>query len=105
VMTCIEKSNCLDGTSAISKCYCGSLSTAACGAAPFTGAGSPDGACTKEIQAGMPDITTNGAVLGALIAANRPAGAAMERLNCQKIMNSSACLDPCGFTPGGPAFP
>jgi cysteine-rich repeat protein len=105
VMSCIEKNNCLDGTGTLGKCYCGTFSTAACGAAPFTGAGSPDGVCIKEIQAGMPGITTNSAVLGALTASSKPAGAAMQRLNCQKIANSSACLDTCGFTTGGPAFP
>jgi hypothetical protein len=105
VMTCIEKSNCLDGTGSLGACYCGSLSTSACGAAPFTGPGSPDGACVKEIQAGMPGVTTNSAVLGGLTAKGVPAGAGMQRLNCQKIANSSACLGTCGFTTGGPAFP
>jgi hypothetical protein len=107
VMTCIEKNNCLDGTGTLGKCYCGSLSTSACGAAPFdlTAAGAPNGLCAKEIQAGMPGITSNSAVLGALTASAKPAGAAMQRLNCQKVANSSACLDTCGFTTGGPAFP
>ena len=105
VMTCIEKNNCLDGTGSLGKCYCGTLDTGACSAAPFTGAGSPNGACVKEIQAGMPGVTTNAAVLGGLTATSRPAGAAGQRLNCQKTANSSACLDVCGFTTGGPAFP
>ena len=105
VMTCIEKSNCLDGTGSLGRCYCGTLDVGACSAAPFTGAGSPNGACVKEIQAGMPGVTTNAAVLGGLTATSRPAGAAGQRLNCQKTANSSACLDVCGFTAGGPAFP
>ena len=104
-MACIEKTNCFDGTGTLGKCYCGSLSTAACGAAPFTGAGSPDGLCVKEIQAGFPTFTTNSQVLGGLTATDFAAGAAMKRLSCQKGANSSACLTTCGFATGGPAFP
>ena len=107
VMRCVQKSNCLDGTGSLGKCYCGTLDTGKCGAAPFTGAGSPDGACVKEIQAGMLDVTTNTAALGGLTTPVRPAGAAMQRLNCQKVSlnNGATCAIPCGFTPNGPAFP
>ncbi|MES1175764.1 MAG: hypothetical protein ABUL62_15690, partial [Myxococcales bacterium] len=105
VITCIQKSNCFDGTGTIGKCYCGSLSTSACSAAPFTGAGAPDGACAAEIKAGFPTFDTNAQVLGGLSATNFPSGAAMSRLSCQKGANQSACLDTCGFTAGGPAFP
>ncbi len=105
VMTCIEKSNCFDGTGTLGKCYCGSLNTTQCGAAPFTGAGSPDGACVAEIKAGFPTFTTNSQVIAGLVATNFPRGAGMKRLSCQKGANSSACLDTCGFTQGGPAFP
>ena len=105
VMACIEKSNCFDGPGTLGKCYCGSLSTTACSAAPFSGAGSPDGACVNEIKAGFPTFTSNSAVLGGLVATNFPSGAGMKRLSCQKGANSSACLDSCGFTAGGPAFP
>ncbi|HYQ03176.1 MAG TPA: hypothetical protein VER96_31095 [Polyangiaceae bacterium] len=106
VMKCIERSNCLDGTGTLGSCYCGSIKdTAACAAAPFTGPGSPDGACVKEIQAGFPGLTTNSAILGGLTAGAFPSGAAMGRLNCQKIANHSACLIPCGLNAGGPPFP
>jgi len=106
VMKCIEDSNCLDGTGSLGSCYCGSITdTAACSAAPFTGPGSPDGKCVKEIQAGFPGVTTNSAILGGLTAAGFPAGAAMGRLNCQKIANKSACLTTCGLNAGGPVFP
>jgi hypothetical protein len=50
VMRCIEQSNCFDGTGTLGNCYCGSLGLGACGAAPFTGPGSPDGACVAEIR-------------------------------------------------------
>ena len=105
VISCIQSSNCFDGTGTIGKCYCGTLATAACSAAPFTGPGSPDGACVAAIKAGFPTFTTNSAVLGGLSATNFPSGAAMSRLSCQKGANASACLDTCGFTAGGPAFP
>jgi hypothetical protein len=105
VMTCIEKSNCFDGTNTLGRCYCGSLNTTQCGAAPFTGPGSPDGACVAQIKAGFPTFTANSQVIAGLVATNFPSGAAMKRLSCQKGANSSACLDACGFTGGGPAFP
>jgi hypothetical protein len=110
LLHCIQASNCMDGTGTTNgagKCYCGSLTTAACSAAPFdlTKAGAPSGACAALIQAGMPDLSSNAAVLGNLTANKRPAGAAMQRLNCQKVANNAVCFDTCGFTPGGPAFP
>jgi hypothetical protein len=105
VMRCIESSNCFDGTGTLGKCYCGDLSISACGSAPFTGAGSPNGACVNQIKAGFPTFTSNSAILGGLVATDFPSGAAMKRLSCQKGANSSACLGTCGFTAGGPAFP
>ena len=105
VMHCIEASNCLDGTGSLGLCYCGSLSTMACGAAPFTGPGSPNGTCVKEIQASMPSVSANSAMLASLTAKSLPGGAAMQRLNCAKTADSAACFDTCGFTTGGPAYP
>ena len=104
-MRCVQTTNCFDGTGSLGKCYCGSLNTTACSAAPYTGAGSPDGVCKAAIQAGMPDVSTNAAVLGGLTAPARPAGAAMQRLNCQKLNIAGACSDACGYTSGGAAFP
>jgi len=106
VISCIQKSNCLDGdTGSLGKCYCGALDTGPCGAAPFTGAGSPSGPCVAQIKAGFPTYTSNQQVLGGLTATDFPSGAAMKRLNCQKTADVAACLGPCGFTSGGPAFP
>lgn len=105
VMSCIQKNNCFDGTNTLGKCYCGSLSTTACGAAPYSGAGAPDGVCIKEIQAGFPTLDTNSKVLAGLLVTAFPSGAAMKRLSCQKGSNEQACLGVCGFTAGGPAFP
>ncbi len=105
VMACIESSNCFDGTNTIGSCYCGSLNTTDCGAAPFTGPGSPNGACAAIIRAGFPTFTKNSEVLAGLSATKFPSGAAMKRLSCQKGANGSACLGTCGFTAGGPAFP
>jgi hypothetical protein len=53
----------------------------------------------------MQGLTSNTAVLGTLTASARPAGAAMQRLNCQKVANNGQCSDVCGFSLGGPAFP
>ena len=96
VMQCIQDSNCLDGTGSLGKCYCGTLSTAACGAAPFdlTAAGAPNGPCAAIMQKGNPGVTTNSAILGGLTNKSRPAGAAGQRLNCQKT--DTACAPICG---------
>jgi len=105
VMRCIQESNCFDGTGTLGKCYCGDLTLQACGSAPFSGAGSPNGACVAQIKAGFPTLSSNSAVLGGLVATDFPSGAAMKRLSCQKGANTSACLAACGFTSGAPAFP
>lgn len=105
VMQCIQESNCFDGTGTLGSCYCGSIPAATCSSAPLTGPGSPDGACKDLILEGLAPVATSAEVLGLLTATGRPAGGAMARLNCQKLANGSACLDVCGFTAGGPAFP
>ncbi len=107
VVHCIQSSNCLDGAGTLGKCYCGSLSTAACGAAPYdlTKAGAPDGACAKVLQAGFPTLVSNSAIIANMAAKQLPSGAATNHLSCQKGANSGACADVCGFTAGGPAFP
>ena len=105
VMRCVEQSNCFDGTGTLGSCYCGTLDTGPCGAAPFTGAGSPNGPCVAEIKAGFPTYTTNQQVLAGLLATDYPSGAAMQRLTCQKTADSSACLTACGLNTGGPTFP
>jgi hypothetical protein len=96
VTKCIRESNCLDGAGTLGKCYCGSLSTAACGAAPYdlTAAGAPNGPCAAVMQAGNTGLTTNSAILGGLVNKTRPAGAAGQRLNCDKT--DAACAPICG---------
>jgi hypothetical protein len=96
VMQCIQDSNCLDGTGSLGKCYCGTLSTAACGAAPYdlTAAGAPNGPCAAIMQLGNPGVVTNSAILGGLTNKARPAGAAGQRLNCQKT--DATCAPLCG---------
>jgi hypothetical protein len=108
VLTCIQSSNCFDGTGTLGgSCYCGSLALADCQAASFdlTQAGAPNGPCAAVIQAGLPGVTSNSAVLGGLTASAKPAGAAMQLLNCQKTADGNACLGACGFTTGAGAFP
>jgi hypothetical protein len=96
VMQCMQDSGCLAGTGSLGKCYCGTLSTAACGAAPYdlTAPGAPNGPCAAIMQAGNPGVTTNSAILGGLTNKSRPAGAAGQRLNCQK--NDATCAPLCG---------
>jgi len=110
VLSCVQKNNCADGTASLGACYCGALDTAACGAAPFTGAGSPNGACVAQFKAGFPTLTSNQDILGALYTTEFPGGAALKRLNCQKVAvnnqnGNKTCEEDCGFKTGGPAFP
>ena len=101
VMACIISSRCLVGTGSLGgSCYCGSLALMACQAAPFdlSKPGAPNGPCAAAIQAGMPSVTSNATVLGSLTGASRPAGAAMQRLNCQKTAGNGECGLPCGLT-------
>jgi hypothetical protein len=95
VIQCIQDTNCLDGTGSLGKCYCGTLSTAACGAAPFdlTAPGAPNGPCAAIMQAANFGVTTNSGILGGLTTKSRPGGAAGQRLNCQK---NSDCAATCG---------
>lgn len=99
VVDCIRDSKCLDGAGSLGKCYCGTLSTAACGAAPYnlSSPGAPNGPCALIMQKGNPGVTTNSGILGGLTTKSRPAGAAGQRLNCQK--NDPACNEPCGVLP------
>jgi hypothetical protein len=103
VMQCIQTSKCFNGSNSLGKCYCGTLATNDCSAAPFdlTAAGAPNGPCAATIQAGMTGVTSNGAVLGGLTAPSRPAGAAMQRLQCQKVDDSGSgtCAAVCSLSP------
>jgi hypothetical protein len=103
VMQCIQTSKCFNGSNSLGKCYCGTLTTNDCSAAPFdlTAAGAPNGPCAATIQAGMTGVTSNGAVLGGLTAPSRPAGAAMQRLQCQKVDDSGSgtCAAVCSLSP------
>lgn len=96
VTSCVRDSNCLDGAGTLGKCYCGTLSTAACQAAPFdlTAPGAPNGPCAAIMQAGNAGLTSNSAILGGLTTKSRPAGAAGQRLNCDK--NDPVCAPLCG---------
>jgi hypothetical protein len=108
VLTCIQSSNCFDGAGTLGgTCYCGTLSLTDCQAGPFdlTQPGAPNGACAAVIQAGLPGVSSNAAVLGGLTAKTKPASAALQLLNCQKTADGNACLAACGFTAGGAAFP
>jgi hypothetical protein len=97
VMQCIQDSNCLDGTGSLGKCYCGTLNTAACGAAPYdlTQPGAPNGPCAAIMQLGNPGLSSNSSILGTLTGKGRPTGAAGQRLNCEKA--DPLCAPLCGL--------
>ena len=104
VMECVRKSNCADGgvgTTGLTNCFCGSLSTSSCVAAPSSGAGAPAGACASLIRQGTTNSggtpATNSEVLTRILDNTFPAGAAIERLNCQWGIKTFDCHTKCGF--------
>jgi hypothetical protein len=97
VLACVVQSGCAAGNSSLSRCYCGTLSTTQCAAAPFDLAtpGAPNGPCAALMQKGTPGATSNSAVLGALTSLGRPTGAAGQRVQCLK--NDDVCAPLCGL--------
>lgn len=97
VAACFVQTGCVAGSGSLAKCYCGTLSPDACGAAPFdlSAAGAPNGPCAAVMQLGNPGVVTNPAILGSLTSISRPAGFAGQRLRCQKA--DPVCAPICGL--------
>ncbi len=96
VQECVKDTDCADGGKPLAACFCGGLGTAACMAAPANGPTSPAGACADVIRAAMGGSSvSNAQVLARLINIAFPGGAALARMNCQKL--SPACMAACGF--------
>jgi len=95
VEECITDKNCGDGINTFTSCFCGALTTAQCSAAPDSGVGAPAGACAPEIKAAMGTGATNAQILARFTNRNYPAGAGINRYNCQK--NNPVCSPLCGF--------
>jgi hypothetical protein len=96
--TCIKAQGCGKGANTLTSCFCGSLSTANCIAAPNSGAGAPDGVCAAVLRAAMSvggDTPTNAQVLTRFIDESVPGGAGVSRYNCEKA--DPACINICGF--------
>jgi len=95
VLQCMQDNGCVAGTGSTGKCYCGTLTTAQCGAAPFdlSAAGAPNGPCAAVMQAANPAATGNSQILGGLTNKSTPMGAAGQRINCQK--NDPVCQPIC----------
>lgn len=96
VQECVKETDCADSSVPLTACFCGDLSTAACIAAPLEGPTSPPGACADVIRQAMggPGVT-NGQVLARYINIAYAGGAALARMNCQKL--APACTSACGF--------
>jgi hypothetical protein len=101
VAECLYFYNC-DGSDGLYRCFCGS--NAACGSAPESGAGAPNGSCADVIRAGMGAGATNADVMARYKDPNYPAGAALNRLACSQTSLHGVCgLDDCPDPP--PAIP
>jgi hypothetical protein len=100
IISCFHRTSCFDGpTTTLGSCYCGKLPLKECLAAPWTGAGAPDGACRDVMLKGMPKATKHSHVLGNMTTrVEHAAGAmALSRMNCQKIGFRKQCASACGF--------
>ena len=98
VLKCVRDTNCADGADTQQHCFCGTLNTGQCQAAPSVGAGAPNGACTAIIREAMSQAgqeATSAQVLEHLIDESLPGGAALARVNCDR--QDPACIGTCGY--------
>lgn len=98
VQECITDTNCGDGANTLTSCFCGTLTTGQCIAAPDTGANAPKGACVDVIRNAFAlsgQAATNAMVLTNYIDESFAAGAGIARYNCDKA--DPACINVCGF--------
>lgn len=97
VQACVRTTGCGNGASSFTSCFCGTLSTQMCQAAPDSGAGAPSGLCAPIIRQAMlaagETSVTNQQVLQRLLDVAYPGGAAISRWNCDKVK----CQTECGF--------
>ena len=98
VLKCVRGSDCADGAKTPQDCFCGTLTTQQCQAAPSSGAGAPNGACAPIIREAMSQNgqeATSAQVLEHLIHEIFPGGAALARVNCDR--QDPSCITVCGF--------
>jgi len=96
VHECVHATGCGDGEKTLTSCFCGELDTLACIEAPNEGAGAPNGACAEIIRLAMGGAdATNSQVLTRYLNIEYPGGAAIARMNCDKL--APECIEVCGF--------
>jgi hypothetical protein len=94
VMKCVQDSGCANNPAGLTSCFCGSLTTSQCVAAPPGGDEGPDGPCADVIrQATHADNLPNSVVLTRYLQRDNPAGIALRYLNCLK--SNANCAPIC----------
>jgi hypothetical protein len=91
---CLDTTGCAKGDKSFTSCFCGSMTTDACLAAPLKGKGAPEGACADAMRKTMPGAASNHDILVSFQRVETVLGAAITRRNCQK---GTACRAVCGF--------
>jgi hypothetical protein len=94
----VQDSNCADDSNLVQHCFCGTLDTGACSAAPIAGNGAPNGACAAIIREALSQdgqVASSNDVLVHLIDETLPGGAGLARVNCDR--QDPACIDTCGY--------
>ena len=95
VEKCVQTSNCADGQSTFTDCFCGKLTMGACVDAPTSGAGAPAGVCASVIRKALGgDQASNKDILTRFTKRAVPGGVAIARMNCSK---EKGCATECGF--------
>jgi hypothetical protein len=89
-LECMRDSLC-GATGSITECYCGTLPTAQCVAAPNSGAGAPNGAC-KEIIEDALETESPQTVLTRFTNTFFAGGWAISRVTCAKTLCFSQCF-------------
>lgn len=98
VKECVQRTGCGQGEHTFTSCYCGSLRTADCLAAPLEGEKAPQGECREVLTKAYGELKSNTELLTRYIETEFPGGAALARLNCLKLN----CQRECSFDKAGP---
>lgn len=91
---CLDATGCAKGDKSFTSCFCGSLTTDACLAAPLKGKGAPEGVCAEAMRKTMASAGSNHDILVSFQRVETVLGAAITRRNCQK---GTECRAVCGF--------
>jgi cysteine-rich repeat protein len=90
VLECLRDSGCGE-TGSVTECYCGTLATGVCVAAPNSGAGAPNGPCKEVIEDAL-ETESPQEVLTSFTSLSLAGGWALSRVTCDKTQCLAQCF-------------